>query len=126
MRAMIEIARSTDGAGIFQKDIASSQDISNKYLDHIISALKVAGLITNANGRKSGYILTRSPNEITLLDIHNAFDIISVIDCINNGNCCDRENECETRDFWQSLNSVIYNHFNSFTLEDLINGKQIA
>ncbi len=125
MRAMIEIAKSNNGEGVFQKDIASKQNISNKYLDHIISALKVAGLVTNANGRKSGYILTRPAKEITLLDIHNAFDIISVIDCLNDGNCCDREKECETKDFWQSLNTVIYDHFNSHTLEDLIKGNQL-
>ena len=122
IRAMIEIAKSDDGTGVFQKDIAANQSISIKYLDHIISALKVAGLVTNAHGKKSGYILTRAPKDITILEIHNAFNAnLSVIDCIAQGNCCERENECETKDFWQGLNNIVSEYFNSHTLEDLKN-----
>ena len=42
---MIEIAQNDSDNGIYQKDIAVNQQISNKYLDHIIHALKVSELI---------------------------------------------------------------------------------
>src|SRR5690554_4558994 len=74
LRAMIEIARETNEQGILQKEIARRQDLSNKYLDQIILGLKLADLIMNVHGKKSGYILARPAEEITLFDIYQAFE----------------------------------------------------
>lgn len=121
LRAMIEIARETDNSGIFQKDISERQQISNKYLDHIIYALKVAGLITNVKGKKSGYILTRRAVEISVLDINNAFEPgICVVDCIMNNYECERENACSAKNFWVGLNDLISNHLKNTTLQNLL------
>ncbi|PRZ00941.1 Rrf2 family transcriptional regulator [Marinilabilia salmonicolor] len=121
LRAMVEIARETNNNGIFQKDISERQDISNKYLDHIIYALKVAGLITNVKGKKSGYILTRPADQIRILDINNAFEPgICVIDCIERNYKCDRENTCSAKKFWSGLNNIIADYFQNNTLQDLL------
>lgn len=121
LRAMVEIARETNNNGIFQKDISERQDISNKYLDHIIYALKVSGLIANVKGKKSGYILTRPADQITILDINNAFEPgICVIDCIMMNYKCERENACSAKNFWTGLNNIITNYFQSTTLQDLL------
>jgi Rrf2 family protein len=118
---MIEIAMDSSGKGIYQKQIAENQEISVKYLDHIIYALKTSGLITNVKGRKSGYILTRKPSDITMLDIHNAFEPgICVIECLSPNIKCNRENKCAAKGFWGKLNNQIINYFKSVTLEDLI------
>ena len=124
---MIEIARHSPATGVFQKDIAKAQEISNKYLDHIIHGLKVAGLISNVKGKKSGYILTRPANEITVLDIHSAFEPgICVIDCMNEIFKCDREKHCEARGFWSSLNRQVTEHFESITLQDFLDKKEFV
>ena len=126
LRAMLEIAHHSPSGGIFQKDIAKTQDISNKYLDHIIHALKAAGLIINVKGKKSGYILTRDPAEISIFDIHNAFEPgICVIDCLSKSIKCDRESGCAARGFWGNLNTQIVDYFKSVTLEDLIHDEAI-
>jgi len=123
---MIEIARHSPDNGIFQKDIAKAQDISNKYLDHIIHSLKVAGLITNVKGKKSGYMLTRPADRITVFDIHRAFEPgICVIDCLSNNYQCDREEGCSARGFWGKLNQQIIEHFKSVSLQDLVENKLV-
>jgi len=123
IRAMMEIAKYTADGGIFQKDIAANQELSNKYLDHIIHAMKVAGLIRR-NGHKGGYILSRDADKITILDIHNAFEFgIKIIDCLDCVVQCPRETECSTKDFWLLLNKRIIEVFQSYTLEDLLNKK---
>lgn len=120
---MIEIAQDEGQKGIFQKDIAENQQISLKYLDQIVSALKASGLIINVRGRKSGYKLTREPSEITILDIHNAFEAdINIVECLNSAITCTLKKECKTFDFWNNLNTLIYNYFKTVTLIDLING----
>lgn len=121
MRVMIEVALNGDPGGIFQKDIAENQDLSVKYLDQIIASLKAAGLITNLRGRKSGYILGRDPSQITIYDIHRAFEPgICIVDCLSKNFECDKASNCTARDFWDVLNQKIVDHFKSMTLEALV------
>jgi Rrf2 family protein len=120
IRAMLEIAKDESQNGVFQKDIAANQGLSVKYLDQIIHGLKTAGLIINLRGKKSGYILTRPPSEITMLDIHNAFEPgICVIDCMATGFICERRSSCQVVGFWKNLNTMIVDYFKNITLEDL-------
>ncbi|PKP06744.1 MAG: Rrf2 family transcriptional regulator [Bacteroidetes bacterium HGW-Bacteroidetes-5] len=100
MRAMIDIANSQNPEGVLQKDIALHQDISLKYLDSIIAALKLKGLIANSKGKGSGYKLTRDPNEITVWDIYTAFEPTIIVDCIENKEFCNRSCDCKSRDYW--------------------------
>ncbi len=118
---MLEIAMNGSNSGVFQKDISKNQEISNKYLDHIIHALKTSQLISNAKGKKSGYILTRKPSEITIFDIHNAFEPgICLIECLSGNYECNRREGCLTVGFWGQLNNMIIDYFKSVTLDDLI------
>jgi Rrf2 family protein len=118
---MLEIAKSEDQEGVFQKDIARVQEISYKYLDHIISALKTAGLITNVKGKKSGYKLTREPSSISIYDIHNAFEPgICIVECISDAVNCESEDTCATKKLWSGLNSQIIEYLKNYTLEDLL------
>lgn len=121
IRTMLSIAMNQGSGGVFQKDIAIDQDISVKYLDHIISALKVSRLIRNAAGRKSGYVLTRKPEEITMYDIHNAFEPgLSVIECLDLENTCQRSSKCASQFFWCQLNNQVIEQFKSVTLANLV------
>ena len=121
MRAILEIALDESENGVFQKDIAERQKISIKYLDNIIATLKISGLIANAKGKKSGYILMRRPEEIKILEVYNAFEPgIIVVDCVAGKQICDLSSKCGVRDFWGGLNNLIINYFESYTLEDLM------
>jgi Rrf2 family protein len=120
---MVELANDNTGEGIFQKDISKNQDISIKYLDQIIHSLKVAGLISDVRGKKSGYILTKKPSEISIYDIHRAFENdICVIDCMSSNYHCDRMAICSVRKFWEGLNQMVMDYFKNTTLEDIANG----
>lgn len=121
IRAMVEISTAPIGKGVYQKDIAKNQQISLKYLDSIIQSLKSQGLIINVKGKKSGYILTRAPQEVTMLDIHNAFENgIAVIECLLPNVHCQRASTCNARKFWGTLNDIITEYFDKITLSDII------
>jgi Rrf2 family protein len=119
---MISIARYQRVQGsTFQKDIATDQNISVKYLDHIIKSLKVARLIRNAGGKKSGYVLTKDPQFITMYDIFNAFEPgIHVIDCLDEYQYCDRSQRCAAQCFWKELNEHVITHFKNTSLADMM------
>lgn len=121
IRTVLEIALHGSENGILQKEIASNQKLSYKYLDHIINALKVAGLVTKAGGSRSGYVLTRDPAEITTYDIHRAFEPgICVVDCLSLNFDCKREETCVLKGFWENLNSQVVDYFKSTTIKDLM------
>jgi Rrf2 family transcriptional regulator, iron-sulfur cluster assembly transcription factor len=121
LRTIIEIAISTEPNGVLQKDIAKSQHISLKYLDPIISALKLKGLISNSKGKGSGYKLTREPKDISMLDIYTAFEQITIIECINNLNYCDRSmHDCKGRNYWNEFRDDFTNMLRRKNLEQII------
>jgi Rrf2 family protein len=120
LRTMIELAKISGDGGILQKDISQNQNISMKYLDHIVAHLKAAGLINNVAGKKSGYRLTRSAGNISVYDIYRAFDHdLSIIDCLSEQGLCSRVKICAARDFWNKLNEKIISYMESVRLSDL-------
>lgn len=121
LRVMIEIALDKEQQGVLQKNISTRQHISLRYLDHIIRGLKIAGLIRNRAGRKSGYVLARPAPEITALDIMNAFQAdVQIIDCADPFYDCDLKELCSANPFWTGLNDLIRNYLVGTTLESLV------
>ncbi len=118
---MLEIALHESSGGMYQKDIAKNQELSVRYLDHIIASLKTAGLITTIKGKKSGYVLTRKPEEISIYDIHSAFEPgINIVDCIAVSKECEKEPYCAPRFFWEELNSIVKDYLKHTTLADMV------
>lgn len=123
IRTMVEIALK-DPKGVYQKEIARNQNISFKYLDQIVSALKAADLITNLKGKKSGYVLNLPREEVTIYKIYRAFQPkICIVECLQENYQCKAQDSCITKPFWEGLNELILNYFKEYTLQDLIDGK---
>ena len=121
LRTMIEIANAQDDNGVLQKDIAKNQNISLKYLDPIISSLKLKGLIVNYKGRRSGYRLARPVAEITMYDIYTAFEQISIVECINNKGFCERSlHDCKANCYWTEFGRDLIKMLRSKNLEEII------
>jgi len=120
LRTMIELAMNGNDSGVYQKEISERQEISFKYLDQIIASLKASGLIVNSEGRMSGYILSKDPEEINVYDVYKAFQHeLMIIDCLQGKGNCSREGKCATREFWGGLNDLIVNYLESTNLKDL-------
>lgn len=69
LRVMVDIAINDNGNYITLKDIAKRQEISNKYLEQIISLLNKAGFLKTARGYTGGYRLAKKPEEYLVGDI---------------------------------------------------------
>lgn len=73
--ALADIALySENGSSVSGPDIAERQDISQKYLEQILTHLKQAGLIRAQKGVRGGYTLSRPADRISIADILNALD----------------------------------------------------
>ena len=124
LRAMLEFGlneRKKNYTGMHQKDIAEHQNLSEKYLDPIIGALKTSGLIMNASGKKSGYLLARPIQEISIYDIYRAFEPeLSIVHCMNKPVTCFISRICVPSEYWMNLNDVITKHMKSVTLDMIV------
>ena len=128
VRTMLELALNEDSdEGTFQKDIAENQEVSVKYLDHIIADLKTAGLVVNTGGKKSGYRLNKPAGEISIYDIYSAFgDELAIIDCLIAGSDCPNKQTCVLKDFWCDLNQSIRKSMESMDLKTLAEKHRIT
>jgi Rrf2 family protein len=124
LRALLELGLNENKknfSGLHQKEIAEHQNLSEKYLDPIIGALKASGLIMNAGGKKSGYLLAKPKQEITIYDIYRAFEPeLSIIHCIDKPVTCFISEICVANQYWMSLNDVITEHMKSVTLDMIV------
>lgn len=120
-RAMLDLACFYGNSPVLLKDVAKRQEISLKYLDRILSSLKVAGLVKTLRGAKGGYILNNSPSQITLMQIFEALEgPLELVECINNKRFCHRVNFCVMNDIWSGLGKTMEDTLKNTTLEDLV------
>lgn len=100
LRVMIDLAMNSNGKYISLKDIAERQEISNKYLEQIISLLNKAGYLETARGNTGGYKLTKQPKEYKVGDILRATEgDLTPIYCLTEGGKCNRQKNCKTYSF---------------------------
>jgi len=68
--ALIELANNYGRDQPLQiKQIASLQNIPDRYLEQLLATLKRQGLVKSQRGAKGGYTLAREPWQISVLDI---------------------------------------------------------
>ena len=124
-RLMLELALNFDKGTIFLKDIAKKEEISEKYLSHLVIPLKASGLISSSRGAHGGYKLAKSPSQITLKEIVQTLEgEISCVECVKNPSVCPRVSKCATRGIWEKLDEKISDELSSVTLEDLMNSQK--
>ena len=66
LRLLLDLAVYNTGEPISLKDVAKRQEISEKYLEQIISLLNKAGFVRSIRGAQGGCMLAKAPSEYTV------------------------------------------------------------
>lgn len=127
LRAMFDIAYNCGSEPAQIQDISRRQSISPRYLEQIFQNLKRAGLLKSKRGPQGGYILSRTADEITVLDILNATEQdVLLVDCagatpkkLRRKLECPFEGKCVTQTVWTEANSMLDTLFSGMTLQTL-------
>jgi Rrf2 family protein len=121
-RLMLDLALHYGTGPVLLRDIAERQDISEKYLGHLIQPLKTAGLINASRGAHGGYQLAKPPDQIDLAEVVQAAEgDLCLVECVSNPLICDRNEGCVTRDIWEELSVKVDDLLRSVTLQDMVN-----
>ncbi|MDF2538185.1 MAG: transcriptional regulator, BadM/Rrf2 family [Herbinix sp.] len=122
LRLMLDLALNNTGEYISIKSIASRQEISEKYLEQIISLLSRADYVKSIRGAQGGYRLAKEPAEYTVgMILRLTEGSLFPVDCLEaeEGGCC-RTNVCVTKEVWKELYEAISSVVDRITLQDLV------
>ena len=110
IQVMLDLAIHNTGENINVKKIAERQDISEKYLEQIISILNKAGFVKSIRGAQGGYRLAKSPDKYTVGDILR----------VTEGPLEPVSESDSPLSVWKKLTDAINNVVDSVTLQDLV------
>ncbi len=122
LRAMVELARRYGEGPIALSEIAEAQGLSLPYLERVVAPLRDATLLSSVRGARGGYMLTRSPEKISVSDVFIAIEgnLLSV-DCVcPDGSSCEREPVCATRDVMTTVRDCLSDTLGQMTLASVI------
>lgn len=121
LRVMVDLTEHNTTAHVPLKDISERQEISQKYLESIMSVLSKAGFVDALQGKGGGYRLNRAPNEYTIGSILKLTErTLAPVACLENEhNKCDRATNCRTLPMWTELDHLINNYLEGITVGDL-------
>lgn len=122
LRLMLDIALNDAKTPVRIKDIAERQQISDKYLEQIVSSLNKAGFVKSLRGPQGGYRLTKKPEEYTVGMILRFIEgSLAPVACLDDDiNNCTRADRCPTLILWEKLYDAISEVVDNITLADLI------
>ena len=122
LRMMLDLASNNNGSPMSLKDIAKRQNISEKYLEQIISILNKAGYVTSVRGAQGGYTLRRDPAEYTVgMILRLTEGSLAPVACVEDEEvACERVNSCATVMVWKKLNDAINDVVDNITVQDLV------
>ena len=127
LRLMLDLALNNSGGYTTIKSISARQEISEKYLEQIITVLSRANFVKSIRGAQGGYKLARPAEEYTVGMILRLIEgnLVPVACMENEPNECPRCNKCVTIDVWKELNDAISNVVDHVTLADLVEKHRI-
>lgn len=121
LRVMIDLAEQQKTEYIPLKEIAKRQNISQKYLESIMTVLSKNHYIDALHGKGGGYRLNREPADYKVGDILRLMEgTLAPVSCLECGaKPCDYASECRTLPMWKNLNDLVNNYLDSVSLADL-------
>lgn len=123
---MLDLAMNNTGEYIKVKEIAGRQDISEKYLEQIISVLNKAGYVKSVRGAQGGYKIARDPAFYTVgMILRLTEGSLNPVACLDDEvNECERCDTCETLGVWKELAAAINQVVDGVTIADLLERQQ--
>lgn len=122
LRLMVDLAMNNNGEMVRIKDVARRQDISEKYLEQIISILKRAGFVRSLRGSQGGYQLAKDPSEYTVgMILRLTEGSMAVVSCLEDSeNQCKRANQCVSLRLWSMIDKAVSDVIDNVTLQDMV------
>jgi len=117
---MLVLAMHEGSEPVMTKEIGEKQNLPVTYLEQLMLTLRKAGLVNATRGAKGGYMLARSPKDISLIEIVEALEgPLDIADCTDVPNCCLVPSACAFKDLFTRANKALYDVFDQVSLAQI-------
>jgi len=122
LRLMLDLALNNTGEYIKIKNISERQEISEKYLEQIVTSLSRASYVKSVRGAQGGYKLAKNPEEYTVgMILRLTEGSLAPVACLDDDTECNKIDDCVTIEIWKQLDTAIKGVVDRITLQDLVN-----
>ena len=122
LRALMTLVERFGKGPISIRELAEKNDIPRGFLEHIMLDLKSKGIVSSIPGRIGGFVLGRSPAEITMGQIVRHFDgLLAPIGCVSvsSHETCSQEASCRFRRVLLDIRNYTAQKMDAATLEEV-------
>jgi len=103
------------------KNVSKDEEVSTRYLEQIIISLRISNLVKSIRGAGGGYILSRHPSKIKLIEIIESLEgPLCLVDCVDDSDYCHRIPICSAHEIWKKASFMLREFFEKTTLQDLV------
>ena len=121
IRAILHMSRQPAGEIVYKKDICKAQDVTPAFLTKILQPLIKDGIVGSQRGVGGGFYLTKSPAEITLLDIIKSQEgPVYLNQCLVEDGACEREFFCPVHGAWHEIRQEMMATLQRYTFAELV------
>ena len=126
LKAVLDLALNY-GSLVTIHDLANRTQVPFKFLEQVLLDLKKGGFVESKRGKIGGYLLAKSPGEITVGDVIRFIDgPIEPITCVEKGYTgCTDIYKCVFRRIWVDVGRVTAGIVDNITFERLVNEVQV-
>ncbi len=101
-------------------DIAAAVDVPQTFLAKIFQQFSKSGIVRSFRGTGGGFLLARSPEKITLLDVVEAVEgPLTLNRCMAGVGECARDSYCTVHPVWRNVQERIRGMLAEVTLKEL-------
>jgi len=126
----LNLARRKEKGPVTGREIAAQERLPADYVEQILLRLRRAGVITSTRGAHGGYMLARSPEEISIRAVIHAseletFDLHCLSHPVEEDRCAASHN-CSIRPVWVLLQTKIDDVLEGVCLADLLHEEPVV
>jgi Rrf2 family protein len=118
-RMVVLLAAQEPGASLTKSEIADAEGLSAGYVQQLMMALRLAGLVESHRGREGGFSLSRPGEQISVADVLKAVEGDVMPAPCQGGSHCDRSADCPTRPVWEEAAGLLNDLFSKTTIASL-------
>lgn len=122
---LMALARREPGTTLMVDEISQEEQISPSFLGKIFQSLSRSGLVRSVRGTGGGFILARSAESITLLDVFESIEgPLALQRCQQPTPSCERSDSCALCSVFEQAQDRVKDVFTQTTIRDLANRHQ--
>lgn len=129
LRALFTLVEHHGRGPIPIRELARRNDAPKRFLEHIMLELKELGWVDSLAGKRGGYVLTRSPDRISMGQVVRHFDgVLAPIGCVSVSHYerCTQEPVCRFRRVLLDARNATARMMDQATLASVFAGKPVS